>query len=151
MSNTDGRELPSDVTALLPNDPKGYVEGDTAKTITPSVLKVEDGDGFWLFDGYTPTSAPLTDDDVTFVGGWSFNESEPLYLHYRFMTSYEGDDYVAADYLPDECNELLLDVQRIAAGKYAFAGSTASVVNPAKDSVTTNDGTWTFRGYMLDG
>lgn len=149
VSNTEGKELPDSVMALLPNDPKGYSEGDRVKTIIPEELKVTADGGFWLFDGYTPKSATFTEDDITFTGGWSFNDSEPLYLHYDFMTSYEGDSYVEAEYLPDECYELLDDVRRTAAGRYAFAGDAATPVVPDKTTVTTDDGTWTFRGYML--
>ena len=90
-SGTDGKDLPDKVKDQLNNSAlikKGNV-GDTENAPTITFTPVEEGNGIWEFDSWTPKKITLssTADKNLFTGTWKWNE-------------YTGDTIIP--YLPDE-------------------------------------------------
>ncbi len=74
-SGTPGKELPKEVTDLLPKDDKTYVTGSKVKSKVPSKTEVKVDGGTWKFKEFPPE---LTVDkkDGEFAGEWVF-EADP--------------------------------------------------------------------------
>ena len=72
-SVTDKKELPEEVTKLLPTDNKEYKKGGkvTPKSLTTTEVKVNDGK--WIFKGWTPSGEQtFSDKNIEFIGKWEF-------------------------------------------------------------------------------
>jgi hypothetical protein len=73
--DTDGRDVPDEVKALLPVDNKGYLRGARVTPIAPAKTTVivydasTAGADVWTFVGYDKEYA-VVDGDVTFTGTW---------------------------------------------------------------------------------
>lgn len=82
-SLTADKELPEEVTALLPKDPAGYGRGTDIKAIAPAKTEVKVDGGTWTFKGFDKDSKKATmenaDDDgnVKFTGTWEFIPKDP--------------------------------------------------------------------------
>lgn len=82
-SITADKELPEEVTALLPKDPAGYGRGTDIKAIPPAKTEVKVDGGTWTFKGFDKDSKKATmenaDDDgnVKFTGTWEFTPKDP--------------------------------------------------------------------------
>lgn len=82
-SLTVDKELPEEVTALLPKDPSGYGRGTDIKAIAPAKTEVKVDGGTWTFKGFDKDSKKATmenaDDDgnVKFTGTWEFTPKDP--------------------------------------------------------------------------
>lgn len=82
-SLTADKELPEEVTALLPKDPAGYGRGTDIKAIAPAKTEVKVDGGTWTFKGFDKDSKKATmenaDDDgnVKFTGTWEFTPKDP--------------------------------------------------------------------------
>lgn len=82
-SLTADKELPEEVTALLPKDPAGYGRGTDIKAIAPAKTEVKVDGGTWTFKGFDKDSKKATmenaDDDgnVKFTGTWEFTPKNP--------------------------------------------------------------------------
>jgi len=71
ISATNGKELPSEVTALLP----ASVQADDGTTVTasqPSQTTVTVSDGTWKFINYDAESKTIDGSDIAFTGTWMF-------------------------------------------------------------------------------
>lgn len=82
-SLTADKELPEEVTALLPKDPAGYGRGTDIKAIAPAKTKVKVDGGTWTFKGFDKDSKKATmenadgDGNVKFTGTWEFTPKDP--------------------------------------------------------------------------
>ena len=82
-SITADKELPEEVTALLPKDPAGYGRGTDIKAIAPAKTEVKVDGGTWNFKGFDKDSMKASmenaDDagNVKFTGSWEFTPKDP--------------------------------------------------------------------------
>ena len=74
-SGTQGKELPKEVTDLLPKDDKTYVTGSKVKSNTPSKTEVKVDGGTWKFKEFPP-NLTIDKKDGEFTGEWVF-EADP--------------------------------------------------------------------------
>lgn len=74
-SGTPGKELPKEVTELLPKDDKTYVTGSKVKSNTPSKIEVKVDGGTWKFKEFPP-ELTIDKKDGEFAGEWVF-EADP--------------------------------------------------------------------------
>lgn len=76
-SGTPGKELPKEVTDLLPKDDKTYVTGSKVKSNKPSKTEVKVDGGTWKFKEFPP-ELTIDKKDGEFAGKWVFEaDSEP--------------------------------------------------------------------------
>lgn len=82
-SLTADKELPEEVTALLPKDSAGYGRGTDIKAIAPAKTEVKVDGGTWTFKGFDKDSKKATmenadnDGNVKFTGTWEFTPKDP--------------------------------------------------------------------------
>lgn len=82
-SLTADKELPEEVTTLLPKDPAGYGRGTDIKAIAPAKAEVKVDGGTWTFKGFDKDSKKATmenadgDGNVKFTGTWEFTPKNP--------------------------------------------------------------------------
>lgn len=74
-SGTPGKELPKEVTDLLPKDDKTYVTGSKVKSNKPSKTEVKVDGGTWKFKEFPPEMT-IDKKDGEFAGEWVF-EADP--------------------------------------------------------------------------
>lgn len=74
-SGTPGKELPKEVTDLLPKDDKTYVTGSKVKSKVPSKTEVKVDGGTWKFKEFPP-ELTIDKKDGEFAGEWIF-EADP--------------------------------------------------------------------------
>jgi LPXTG-motif cell wall-anchored protein len=74
-SGTPGKELPKEVTDLLPKDDKSYVTGSKVKSNKPSKTEVKVDGGTWKFKEFPP-ELTIDKKDGEFAGEWVF-EADP--------------------------------------------------------------------------
>ena len=74
-SGTPGKELPKEVTDLLPKDDKTYVTGSKVKSKVPSKTEVKVDGGTWKFKEFPP-ELTIDKKDGEFTGEWVF-EADP--------------------------------------------------------------------------
>lgn len=74
-SGTPGKELPKEVTDLLPKDDKSYITGSKVKSNTPSKTEVKVDGGIWKFKEFPP-ELTIDKKDGEFAGEWVF-EADP--------------------------------------------------------------------------
>lgn len=76
-SGTPGKELPKEVTDLLPKDDKTYVTGSKVKSNKPSKTEVKVDGGTWKFKEFPP-ELTIDKKDGEFAGEWVFEaDQEP--------------------------------------------------------------------------
>lgn len=75
-SGTPGKELPKEVTDLLPKDDKTYVTGSKVKSNKPSKIEVKADGGTWKFKEF-PSELTIDKKDGEFAGEWVF-EADPV-------------------------------------------------------------------------
>lgn len=76
-SGTPGKELPKEVTDLLPKDDKTYVTGSKVKSNKPSKTEVKVDGGTWKFKEFPP-ELTIDKKDGEFAGEWVFEvDPEP--------------------------------------------------------------------------
>lgn len=75
-SGTPGKELPKEVTDLLPKDDKTYVTGSNVKSNKPSKTEVKVDGGTWKFKEFPP-ELTIDKKDGEFTGEWVF-EADPV-------------------------------------------------------------------------
>ena len=72
VSKDPKKELPEEVTKLLPEDQTGKVKGDVVKPTEPKTKEVKVKDGTWKFVSYDKDKETVEDKDVEFTGTWEF-------------------------------------------------------------------------------
>ena len=74
-SGTPGKELPKEVTDLLPKDDKTYVTGSKVKSNKPSKIEVKVDGGTWKFKEFPP-ELTIDKKDGEFTGEWVFEADQ---------------------------------------------------------------------------
>lgn len=64
--------LPDAVKALLPQDTRTFKVGETVTPLQPAQTEVKVDGGTWKFKGYTPASAVMSANGVSFEGTWEY-------------------------------------------------------------------------------
>ena len=136
-SATEGKNLPDIITAPVNNS---LCKNGTEITPTqPDNTKVKVEDGYWKFDGYTPEKATVNNNNINFIGKWSFVKTEPwTELQYRVSYSYESA--TEGKNLPDT-------ITVPADSKIYKNGTEITPIQPDKAKVTVEGGYWKFDGY----
>lgn len=72
ISGTPGKELPTEVKVLLPDDVHNIPNGTTVTPDTPkgNVTKVSVPEGNWVFRGYDKQQETINNKDAHFIGVW---------------------------------------------------------------------------------
>ena len=78
FKSEDGKNLPVEVTNLLPKDEKTYKKGEKITPKEPKQKEIEVEGGKWEFVGYDKKEQTVEDKDITFIGTWKFNNIKPL-------------------------------------------------------------------------
>ena len=142
-SGTKGMELPEALKKKAPKDVPDKVKGDTVTSPVPQGKDAEFRDdvnkGTWKFKEYDRKDVTIDNKDEHVVGTWVF-EKDPEPATYKVTHEFKSAD--PNKELPDEVKKLLPSDQT---GKKD--GSKVNPTAPAKTTVETNDGTWTFTGY----
>ncbi|MBS5989797.1 SHIRT domain-containing protein, partial [Anaerococcus hydrogenalis] len=76
-SGTDGKELPKEVTKLLPAEQTGKKDGTQVVPTEPVQKEVKTAEGTWTFKGYDKKDATINGKDEHFVGKWEFTPKTP--------------------------------------------------------------------------
>jgi LPXTG-motif cell wall-anchored protein len=136
VSGTDGKTLPAEVTAKLPEKASVY-EGTT---VTPAsdlgnVIVNENGVtvGTWSFNGWNPTSATVNA-DTEFVGTWVYTEAEKYNVTYQWA---DAENVPSDAELPTDTNSY-------------YAGQTVKIADNLTSTSTKKgelQGEWTFSGW----
>ena len=156
FKSDNSRELPSEVTSLLPTDDESYANGTEITPASPTKTAVKVDGGTWRFQGWTPEKQTIKNADATFVGTWTFETPAPpvtptkrYWAHYKFVNGSDDNSVAnseslqAAGSLPDEVIALLPEDQ----GPYSD-GTKAYAKTLGITSVTTKDGDrWVFKGW----
>ncbi|WP_221762943.1 SHIRT domain-containing protein, partial [Streptococcus oralis] len=138
-SETAGKALPAEITALIPSDSATYVNGASVSAKQPAKATYTDtvNDGTWTFKGYDAGNAVVNKDNVEFVGKWTF-EANKYQATYRFESEGTSKALPAgiATLLPSDSATYV-------------NGASVSAKQPSQTTYTdaVNDGTWTFKGY----
>ncbi len=154
VSSDANKQLDDEVNGYLPIDSSSYYNGETVKVKNPSKESVPVSNGVWHFDGWNFESKNMTDDGVTFIGTWTFEESDKYTVTYvvegdapttykgeipATQEYYEGTTVTVADVLTtDEKN--LSDGTR---GTWTFTWDKTGSFELTEN--TTIKGTWTFK------
>uniref|UniRef100_UPI0027BA1742 SHIRT domain-containing protein n=1 Tax=Anaerococcus sp. TaxID=1872515 RepID=UPI0027BA1742 len=72
VSSDPNKELPEEVTKLLPAKQTGKVKGDEVKPTEPETKEVKVKDGTWKFVSYDKDKETVDNKDVEFIGTWEF-------------------------------------------------------------------------------
>ena len=138
-SATAGKDLPTAITALSPNDSTTYVNGAAVSAKQPVQTTYTDtvNDGTWTFKGYDADSTVVNKANVDFVGKWEFKVNQ-YQADYRFESATAGKN------LPSAITSLTPSDSETYEN-----GNTVSAKQPSQTTYTdtVNDGTWTFKGY----
>lgn len=139
VSETAGRALPTEVTALLPATQTMIMNGTTVTPPTPASTSVAVPQGVWSFTGWSPATATVNGANVSFTGGWSFqvDPDAQFTVTYSFLSA-DGSDLPSAviDLLPPQA--------------VATQGSTVTPPPVTPAEITTPLGTWNFSGWNHD-
>ena len=142
-SGTAGMDIPDALKDKAPSKVTGKVKGDTVTSPVPTGKEAEfrdgAGKGRWKFKNYDKSEVTIENKDEHVVGTWVF-EKDPEPKTYNVKHKFESEDPNVE--LPEAVKKLLPSDQT---GKKD--GSKVTPTEPAKTTVETNDGTWTFTGY----
>ena len=78
FKSEDGKNLPVEVTNLLPKDEKTYKKGEKVTPEEPKQKEISVDGGKWTFLGYDKKAQTVEDNDLTFTGTWKFTSIKPL-------------------------------------------------------------------------
>ena len=72
------KNLPAEITNLLPKDENKYKKGDKVTPVDPTQKEISVKEGKWTFLGYDPKGQTVGDKDITFTGTWKFTSIKPI-------------------------------------------------------------------------
>ena len=141
ISADSSKSLPEGVTNQVPQEETGKENGEDVNPSTSTFNSVADGDGTWTFTSWDKQSDKINKGDVTFTGTWTFTPKEPepttkYKVTYEFTTS--GTD----KQLPQGVKDLLPGEETGKENGTKVEPSTKTFAD-----VTTDEGTWTFKGW----
>ena len=138
-SATAGKDLPTAITALSPNDSATYVNGAAVSAKQPAQTTYTDtvNDGTWTFKSYDADNAVVNKANVDFLGKWEFKENQ-YRAGYRFESATTGKNLPSA----------ITSLTPSDSATYVN-GASVSAKQPSQTTYTdeVNDGTWIFKGY----
>lgn len=152
VTGTVDKELPQEVTELLPIDANEYEQGTTVKAIQPDKTTIKVADGIWEFKGYEADEEVVTS-DVKFIATWVFNpNSSSINAEDKILIVgdvFDSIKYVTAidkeyNYLTDNIEILKNEVDTSKAGVYEVTykvtnSKGASTVKTIKVTVKDKD------------
>lgn len=126
------------VMGTLPVDNETYANGVVITPSAPTFSRITTDTGVWSFDGWNQESATVNNEDVVFVGHWTFTEnsapvgpSEDYYVTYVYADVTNVDVWAT---IPED--------------ETAYAsGVSVTAEMPSSTQVVTSEGTWTFVGW----
>ncbi|MGR7841196.1 SHIRT domain-containing protein, partial [Finegoldia sp. P3-F-LR] len=144
VSKDPNKELPKEVTDLLPAKQTGKVKGDVVTPTEPETKEVKVKDGTWKFVSYDKDKETVDNKDVEFTGTWEFTpnqnpEPEKHNVTHKFVSKDPNKE------LPKEVTDLLPAKQT---GK--VKGDVVTPTEPETKEVKVKDGTWKFVSYDKD-
>ena len=78
FKSEDGKNLPVEVTKLLPKDEKTHKKGEKITPVDPAQKEISVDGGIWTFQGYDKKEQTVEDKDLTFTGTWKFTSIKPF-------------------------------------------------------------------------
>ena len=136
-------ELPDALKKKAPEAAKDKVKGDKITSPVPqgadATFRDEANKGTWKFKEYDKSEVTIDNKDEHVIGTWVF-EKDPEPKTYKVTHEFKSAD--PNKELPDEVKKLLPSNQT---GKKD--GGKVNPTAPAKTTVETKDGIWTFVGY----
>ncbi len=126
-----------DVLETLPVDTDEYTSGTSVVPESPSSTLIIQDAGMWSFSGWDANMKIIGNEDIQFIGSWSFIANEPEY-----QVVYQ---YLNADSLPADVRHTLPSDSH----RYK-AGTTVVALMPSADSVQVGDDLWQFGGWNSD-
>lgn len=78
FKSEDGKNLPDEVTNLLPKNENTYKKGEKITPVDPTQKEISVDGGKWTFLGYDAKEQTVGDKDLTFTGTWKFTSIKPL-------------------------------------------------------------------------
>ncbi|UJD00642.1 YSIRK-type signal peptide-containing protein [Streptococcus oralis] len=134
-SETAGKVLPAEISALTPSDSATYVNGDTVSAQQPSQTTYTDtvNDGTWTFKAYDAASAVVNKANVVFVGKWEFKANP---TNAETYTPQVTEETIKVGQTPD----LTDNVTNLSS---LPAGTKVVDITPAGQIDTTKSGTYT--------
>ena len=136
-SGTTGKDLPQEVTDLLPTDNTEYATGDTVTPETLSTTEVSVSDGKWEFKGWNPNGEQTFEkSDITFTGTWEFTSTVlPPEQKYGVLVqvekdvrsdrgTYDGGEWFTFDISSDEDGVNKLGDLSVYFGETVYEGQT---------------------------
>ena len=78
FKSEDGKNLPVEVTKLLPKDEKTHKKGEKITPVDPAQKEISVDGGIWTFLGYDKKAQTVEDKDLTFTGTWKFTSIKPF-------------------------------------------------------------------------
>lgn len=138
VSGTKGKDLPEDVTKLLPERKENLINKDKVEADTNFAKEVKVADGKWTFESWDKDSVTIDHKDEKFTGTWVF--TDPNHATYTFVSKTEGLD------LPNEILEKTpADTKNYYDGDLALNKDFVTKYDEVYDSV--NKGVWKFIGW----
>ena len=136
-SGTTGKDLPQEVTDLLPTDNTEYATGNTVTPETLSTTEVSVSDGKWEFKGWNPNGEQTFEkSDITFTGTWEFTSTVlPPEQKYGVLVqvekdvrsdrgTYDGGEWFTFDISSDEDGVNKLGNLSVYFGETVYEGQT---------------------------
>lgn len=78
FKSKDDKNLPAEVTNLLPKNENTYKKGEKIIPADPTQKEISVDVGKWTFIGYDTKEQTVEDKDLTFIGTWKFTSIKPL-------------------------------------------------------------------------
>lgn len=78
FKSEDDKNLPAEVTNLLPKNENTYKKGEKITPADPTQKEISVDGGKWTFLGYDIKEQTVEDKDLTFTGTWKFTSIKPL-------------------------------------------------------------------------
>jgi len=135
VSGTEGETLPATVTALATATRTGIANGAVVTPTAPAETTVAVENGTWTFVGWNYDTHTIAGAGFTFVGTWTFEETETFEVTYSFVSGTE--DMV----LPQAV------LSRIPATRRVLDEAEVTPTAIIPPTVTVAGGTWTFVGW----
>ena len=140
-SGTKGKELPTEVTKLLPKDSKEYDDNTDVTPETLNTTEVTVTGGKWAFKGWTPATATIDKADVEFVGKWEF-EADPPVPEEKYKVTYKFESGTKGKELPTEVTDLLPTDSK----EYEDKTAVTPITLDTKEVIVTG-GKWIFKEW----
>ena len=135
VSADSSKTLPKGVTDQLPKEETDKENNTKVTPSTSSFNAVEENDGTWTFQSWSPAEHTINGSDVKFVGTWKFTP-KTYKVTYKFESGTEGKT------LPQGVTNQLPNEETGKAN-----GATVTPSTSEFNSVVDGNGTWSFKSW----